>query len=304
MAVVTKQKSPAEKLAELKASIGGLEDLKTMSKFLLYGVSGVGKTVEAQELAQLTTPPDKRILYIDTGEGWVSLKNHPQLMRRTRRMTYQGLAQIELLVDAIKANLPEFDDYGTLIFDEFSTSAKQFLHLVLDANEVKMMTEAPEFKHWGILSRNIERTLWKLLELKETHNIILIAHERTAKNKQGIEQLAPSFMDSISGSVKENMHIVARMTAEVTNKEGAPQYVRKLQVHPTKLVVAKSRIGGLDIQVPPEVFNKRLAQWLEEGGLVDEREVVELESEKQVDQSVADQDVSFTGFEVTTEEGA
>jgi hypothetical protein len=294
-------KSPQQLLEDLKASISGLEDLRTMSKFLLYGVSGVGKTVEAMELAQMTTPEDKRILYIDTGEGWVSLKNHPQLMRRTKRMTYQGLSQIELLVDAIEAKVPGFEDYGTIIFDEFSTSAKQFLHIVLDANDVKMLTEAPEFKHWGILSRNIENTLWKLLRLKESHNLIFIAHERIAKNKQGIEQQAPSFMDSIAASVKENMHVVARMTAEVTNREGAPQYVRKLQVHPTKMVVAKSRIGGLDILVPPEVFNKRLAVWLEEGGLVDEKEVVELASEKQVDSSLVDQDVTFTGFSVEGE---
>lgn len=290
-------------LDELRESITGLDDLKTMSKFLLYGVSGVGKTVEAQELAQMTTPPEKRILYVDTGEGWVSLKNHPQLMRRTQRMTYKNLAQIEFLVEMIKAGVTDFDDYGTIIFDEFSTSAKQFLHLVLDANEVKQMTEAPEFKHWGILSRNIERTLWKLLELKETHNLIFIAHERVAKNKQGIEQQAPSFMDSISGSVKENMHVVGRMTAEVTNREGAPQYVRKLQVHPTKLVVAKSRIGGLDIQVSPDTFNKRVKLWLDQGGsLVDEAKPVELEDEKVVDKSLVDQDVSFTGFNVDESE--
>jgi hypothetical protein len=296
-------KSPAERLQELKDSISGLDDLKTMSKFLLYGVSGVGKTVEAAELAQKTTPENKRILYVDTGEGWVSLKNHPQLMKRTQRMTYKGLSQITDLVEAIQANLAGFDDYGTIIFDEFSTSAKQFLHLVLDANEVKSLTEAPEFKHWGILSRNIEKTLWKLLELKETHNLIFIAHERVAKNKQGIEQQAPSFMESIAASVKENMHVVARMTAEVTNREGAPEYVRKLQVHPTKMVVAKSRIGGLDIQVSPDAFNKRVFDWLESGGkLVDEKEVVALDSEKQVDKSLADQDVTFTGFEVQESE--
>lgn len=295
--------SAAELLEELNSSISDLDDLKTMSKFLLYGESGVGKTVETAELAQLVTPPDKRILYVDTGEGWVSLKNHPQLMRRTKRMTYKGLKQIELLVDAISARVAGFDDYGTIVFDEFSTSAKQFLHLVLDANDVKAMTEAPEFKHWGILSRNIEKTLWKLLELKETHNLFFIAHERTKKNKAtSLEQRGPSFMESIEGTVKENMHVVARMTAEVTNREGAPQYVRKLQVHPTKLVVAKSRIGGLDILVSPDQFNKRVADWLMTGDLVDEQEVVVLESEKQVDKSLADQDVTFTGFTVDESE--
>jgi ABC-type phosphonate transport system ATPase subunit len=67
-----------------------MDEVAQRMKILLYGQSGVGKTVEAMELAQRCTPDDKRILYIDTGEGWVSLLNHPQLMRRTTRSGLQG----------------------------------------------------------------------------------------------------------------------------------------------------------------------------------------------------------------------
>lgn len=296
--------TPQQMLDALRASMDDMSGMSMRMKALLYGVSGVGKTVEAMELAQKCTPPDKRILYIDTGEGWVSLLNHPQLMRRTKRMVYTGLSQIEVLVNAIKAGLPDFNDFGTVVFDEFSTSAKQFLHVVLDATGVDNLTEAPEFKQWGILSRNIEKTVWKLLELKESHNYIFIAHERMKKDKQTkIEMVAPSFMESIEATVKENVHIVARMTAEVSNREGAPQYVRKMQVHPTKLVVAKSRVGKLDILVSPEKFNTRIDEWLKTGGvLVDENEVVELEAEKAVSTELADQAVDFTGYEVTESE--
>lgn len=296
--------SPAALLAELESSIGDMEGMTMRMKALLYGVSGVGKTVEAMELAQKCTPPDKRILYIDTGEGWVSLLNHPHLMARTKRMVYKGYSQIETLVNAIEANVPGYDDYGTIIFDEFSTTAKQYLHVVLDANEVNSLTEAPEFKHWGILSRAVERTVWKLLLLKESHNLILCAHERTKEDKATkIKSIAPSFMDSIEGTVKENVHIVARMTAEVSNREGTPLYIRKVQVHPTKLVTAKSRVGGLDILVSPEAFNKRIDEWLKAGGaLVDEQSEVELENEKPVTREVQDQAVDFTGYEVNETE--
>lgn len=295
--------SAAELLQELKDSIQSMDDVDLRFKGLLYGESGVGKTVEAVHLAQLITPPDKRILHIDTGEGWVSVENHPQLKKRTKRMVYKGLAQINLLVDAIEAGVDGFSDYGTIIFDEFSTAPKKYLHLVLDANSVKEMTEAPEFKHWGILSRQIEKTIWALLRLKETHNLILLAHERTkTKKSTGFERIHPSFMDSIEGTVKENVHIVARMTAEVLNREGAPQYSRTMQVHPTKLVQAKSRVGGLDILVDPNTFNSRVVDWLNKGGkLVDESEVVELDSEKAVSKRLADQDDTFTGFEVDGE---
>lgn len=273
-------------------------------KALLYGESGVGKTVEAFKLAHMCTPPDKRILYMDTGEGWVSLQNHRELMERSQRVAYTGLAQVNTMVQAVQAGLDGWNDYGTIIFDEFSTSAKQFKHVVFKANDLDELTEGFEFKHWGILSRNLEDTYWKLMELRESHNIILVAHERIAdRKKTGISQIAPSFMDSIEGTVKENVHVVARMTAEVVNLQGAPQYHRTMQVHPTKLVVAKSRIGGLDIIVTPDRFNERMQEWLESGGkLSPESAPVTLANESVLESRLANQDEMFTGFEANVSE--
>lgn len=282
-------------LRKLKAP---LDESEIRFKWLLYGESGVGKTIEALQLAQLITPKDKRILHVDTGEGWVSVNNHPQLKQRTDRMIYQGLSQFEALVEAIEEDAEGFDNYGTIIFDEFSTSTKKFLHVVLDTNNVKVLTEGPEFKHWGIMSRNIENTIWALLRLKETHNLIFIAHERTRENKRTkLEMTRPSFQDSIEGVVKENVHVVSRMTGTVDNREGTPMYTRELQVHPTKMVVAKSRVGGLEILTTPSTFNQVVVDWMNSGGqLVDEQEVVELSSEREVSGDFSSQ-TDFTGFE-------
>lgn len=287
-----------ERLAALNESVKELEAKRL--KALIYGESGVGKTVEAQALAQMFTPLDKEILYIDTGEGWVSLENHPQLKKRTKRMVYTGLSQIETMVEVMQAGVPGWNNYGTIIFDEFSTSADNFLHVVLDTNNVKKLTEAPEFKHWGILSRNIKDTIRKLLELKETHHLLFIAHERLREDTiTKRKQVRPDFMDSVERAIKRDMHVIGRMTAEVTNQTGAPIYSRQIQVHPTTLVVGKTRVGGLDIKVNPETFNTRLKQWMDAGGqLVDETEVVELESEKKIAQSLATQSDEFTGYEV------
>ena len=292
-------------LDALKASIQDMDDVALRLKLLLYGVSGVGKTVLAMDLAQKVTAPDKRILFIDTGEGWVSLENHPQLKKRTQRMVYKGLSQITILVDAIKEGAPGFDDFGTIIFDEFSTSSKQFLHLVLEANEIDKLKGAPEYKHWGILSRGLENTIWKLLELKESHHLVLITHEKVRTVKAtGMDVTSTSLGDTVEGTVKENMHIVARMTAKLTNKTGKPVYVRELQVHPSKMVVAKTRVGGLDIFTPPNVLSDRVVDWMQKGGhLVDEKEIVELDTEKQVEGNFADQTEpqEFKGYEVEGE---
>jgi hypothetical protein len=287
-------------LEALRDSIGDLTETDVHLKALLYGNSGVGKTVEAMKLAQLITPKNKKILFVDTGEGWVSLKNHPGLMDRTKRMIYKGLKQFEPLVDAMKEGLEGFDDYGTIVFDEFSTSSKKYLHVVMDATGLGEL-DAPEYKQWGILSRNVNGTIFKLLELKETHNLIFLAHERKDEDKAtGISLTGPSFMDSVSSTVRENMHIVSRMTATVENKSGAPIYKREMQFHPTKMVIAKSRIGGLDIIVSPDRFNQRIVEWIEtDGNEVDEREPVELDSEKPIKGNFSDQ--TFNGFEITGE---
>lgn len=288
----------AKELAALRETIEALDKTKIKFKWLLYGKSGVGKTVEAMEVAQRITPPDQRILFVDTGEGWVSLENHPQLKRRTDRMLYKGMSQFDTLVSAMQEGAEGFNNYGTVVFDEFSTSAKKFLHIVLDATKVDYLTGAPEFKHWGIVSRNLERSVWKMLELKETHNLIFIAHEKTKEDQRTkINVTGPSFMESVEATVKENVHVVSRMTADVENRSGVPNYKRELQVHPTKMVIAKSRVGGLDILTSPAKFNQRAVDWMNTGNLVDEQEVVELESEKEVSGDFSDQ-TDFVGIEV------
>ena len=130
----------AKELAALRATIEELDKTKIKFKWFLYGKSGVGKTVEAMEVAQQVTPPDQRILFVDTGEGWVSLENHPQLKRRTDRMLYKGMSQFDTLVSAMQEGAEGFNNYGTVVFDEFSTSAKKFLHIVLDATKVDYLT--------------------------------------------------------------------------------------------------------------------------------------------------------------------
>lgn len=288
-----------KELDALREAIQPLDLTKIKFKWLLYGKSGVGKTVEAMELAQRITPPDKQILFVDTGEGWVSLENHPQLKRRTNRMLYTGLSQFSTFVAAVTEELEGFDNYGTVVFDEFSTSAKKFLHVVLDATNVNYLTGAPEYKHWGIMSRNLEATVWKLLELKETHNLIFVAHEKTKQDERTkLNLTGPSFMESVEATVKENVHVVSRMTADVENRTGVPKYKRELQLHPTKMVVAKSRVGGLEILASPSKFNDRVVDWMNNSGeLVDEQEVVELESEKEVSGDFSDQ-TDFVGIEV------
>lgn len=298
----------AKTLAALEEAFILADDKRLTFKGLLFGLSGVGKTVEAMEMAQIVTPANKEILFIDTSDGWVSLLNHPQLMKRTRVMAYQGLSQYEALVDAMKEGVGSFGNVGTIVFDEISTTGKRDLVNVLGATKLGEF-EAAEFKHYNIATRRMEKVLTKLLELRESHNLIFVSHMKERKDKV-TERVSkePSVMPAFGESLKEALHVVAFMQADVQHAEkGAKAAVYKwtMQVHPSKTIVAKTRIGGLDVIVSPKVFNDRLRTWItrDDNTMAGDVEPVELQDEIPIKNNtdVSDQ-VAFTGYEIGEEE--
>jgi transcriptional regulator with PAS, ATPase and Fis domain len=107
----------AQILAELQSSMIDMDQLVVDIKTLLYGESGTGKTVFGMQILQEYTPEDKRIVFIDSARGYVSLNNHPELKRRTKRIQFEGLSQIQALANAIKQQKPGFDDIGAVMVD-------------------------------------------------------------------------------------------------------------------------------------------------------------------------------------------
>lgn len=283
------------------------DDKRLTFKGLIFGESGVGKTVEAVRMAQIVTPPDKQILFIDTSDGWVSLLNHKAegILERVRPMAYHGLSQYEALVEALKAGQGSFGSVGTIVFDEISTTAKRDLVNVEKATQLGEF-DAPEFKHYNIATRRMEKVLTKMLELRETHNLIFVSHMKERENKiTKIKKKEPSVMPAFAETLKESLHVVGFMKADIKHDEkgGTPKYVYTMQVHPSKMVTAKTRIGGLDVIVDPVKFNERLVTWIsrndntmEDG----ERSEVELNDEIQVGGDADDQ-APFAGFEVEEE---
>lgn len=294
-------------LAELEKTFILADDKNLTFKGLFFGESGVGKTVEAVRVAQIVTPPDKQILFIDTSDGWVSLLNHKAegILERVRPMAYRGLSQYEALVEALKEGAGSFGSVGTIIFDEISTTAKRDLVTVEKATDLGEF-DAPEFKHYNIATRRMEKVLTKLLELRESHNLIFVSHMKERENKvTKIKKKEPSVMPAFSETLKESLHVVGFMTADIKHGEkgGTPQYVYKMQVHPSMMVTAKTRIGGLDVIVDPKKFNERLVTWISRNDTtmeVGERAEVVLNDEIRVGGDADDQ-APFAGFEVEEE---
>lgn len=235
-------------------------------KGCIYGDSGFGKTVCAVQLAQAITPDGKTIEYIDFLEGWVALLNHKAegLLNNVHREAYEGISQIEVLAKFIKMGVTPFDNIGTVILDEFSSMVKADLDTVVKSRAAKDSSKDPNVPTQPDFYAGTERARRALTELLQANvNVIIVAHIREDKDKSGAVVTRPAFMPNFSDTFRQMMHLVAHLTAEeFTAEDGTATYKRSLQVHPTRRVNAKTRIGGLLPNVPPDALIPAVVEWM------------------------------------------
>lgn len=238
-----------------------LTDSQPNFKGLIYGVSGVGKTVAAIQIAQEITPPDKTIQYIDTAQGWVSLMNHRELITdRVKRMKYINLMQIEALVRAMKLGEEEFAQIGTVVFDESTSAADTALDEVLKyraSQDRAKDPDTPTQPDYNTTTNRVRKTFNELLTL-EGVNVIFVAHARKDKDNRNVEVVSPSFLPKLGQKIKQPLHLIAHLSGNEIDQK----YVRIFQVHPTRTIDAKCRIGGLPPQVEYPLLITQLKGWL------------------------------------------
>lgn len=252
-------------LEELNKSIVDLNSERPTAKIMIYGESGVGKTVAALEIAQKIRPTGTKILYVDAVEGWVSLLNHPGLTNDVQRMVYQGISQLDAAEQAMREGLAPFDNIGVLVTDELSTIAKFDLDNVLKGrskNDPSKDPDVPTQPDFFANTERMRRACMKMFRLP-IHQIHL-AHMRDDKDDKQKVTIRPDFMPKLSKSIREGLSVMAYMQAnERTKSDGTVEYVRSLQTHPTTRVTAKSRIGGLGIHCTVSEFISVTQRWLQ-----------------------------------------
>lgn len=266
------------------------------ARLLFYGDSGGGKSVLAIRVAQAITPPDQVIAYVDTSQGWVSLKNHsPELRKRVRLIKYEGWSQLGTIVEAIKwarknpGKLPRWENVGCIIVDEWSTVVRTDLNLT-----TKVRAESPEgikdgkdpfTPVWPDMRNSTHKasTMEKDILDLDIH-VILTCHERTDKMRNGDTKTTMTLMKETREYIKEPLHLVGRVTADIVEgSSNSNTYKRRVQCQPTRLVDAKSRIGGLGVTEEFGPLISKIRQWLNEGSeLVDESAEVTTQEEATV----------------------
>lgn len=241
-----------------------LDTIHPNFKGLIYGESGFGKTVKTMEIAQAITPPGKTIEFIDFLEGWVSLLNHPGLTRRTNRQQYEGLSQLEFLAKAIKLGIEPFDVVGTVVIDEISAMGKSDLDIVLKTRAKNDKSKDPNVPTQPDFYANTERMRRTVTELLQADiNVLFVAHIREDKLSNGRVVTRPAFMPAFSEIFRQMLHMVANLSAEeFTAEDGTQDYVRAFQVHPTRSISAKTRVGGLPVTVDSETLIPAIIEWM------------------------------------------
>jgi hypothetical protein len=242
------------------------EDVQNITG-IIYGDNGGGKTVLAVKLAQaiLKWKGGGEILFLDAVNAWRSLKNHPELQPNLKRIPYSGKTQLDTIISAIESRPAGFENFKVIILDEASSMTDKDGDTVLAARAAKDPGKDPDVltqPDMGATTERMRRSVIKLL--RQDISVIFVAHQREDEDKSvGYKRIRPRFMPKFSGTIREGLDFVGHMTASPSqNSNGELAYQRFIQVHPSRAVIAKTRVGGLKLKETPDDFVAGVIRWL------------------------------------------
>ena len=247
-------------LAHLESKMQDMDLLAGGLQAIVYGDSGVGKTVAAMLLAAEITPAEKIILHIDTAQGYKVRKNHDRLMQRKfHRIQFTSIADLMKIADLVDKGAGFLGSVGAVIFDESTTMAAEDLQVVLgqrsqfkDPGKDPNALTLPDF---GQAQQRFTNLVSKFAKLNGVH-CIHIGHVRTDTTPSGGVAYSPSYTPKLGAVLRQPMDLVTYMTI---NEENA----RVFRNHPMKGIVAKSRVKDLAPQTGFGELVKRTTEWLE-----------------------------------------
>lgn len=245
-------------------------------KGILYGDPGVGKTVLGASIGK------KVLLIAGDPDGWQSLINHPELGlgSRIKVMEYKGLSQLEYVADAIVEGVKPFQEFDTVNLDTLSHISGVDLDLVTRVNIKKKgfkggeeSLENMKFDYerdmFGVYNQNALR-IKSMIHKFFSANVNIVASAHTYQRKiraTNTERTEPLFPPAVLAAINANVSLMAYMTANEAgvDSDGTVKYHRQIQYHPTRTILAKTRIGGLPVTEDDPELKPTVEEWLAKG---------------------------------------
>lgn len=278
----------AKAVQDLLASMTDMKAMHVPAMIGIYGDQGTGKTKTGMEFLQRITPPEKKIVYIDSAANWTTLQNHPELMNRVKFMEYENMEQLQALATVLRTQPALREKIGAVMMDEYSImSARDQAWIV----RVRSEQFAQENKFKDPYQPTLPDYLGQKIRSGETVNMFLaskvhcvfIAHEKL----DDIKVIQPDFPEKTGKEWQRLLHGVYHATYEEPN--GKPTY--KLQLKPVNRISAKNRIGGLGTYATIEEIADAYKQW----GITEDKPqgIVEEAIEETNDSDQGDADAEF-----------
>lgn len=245
-------------------------------KGIIYGDPGVGKTVLGSTIGD-------KILFVSADpDGYQSLINHPELGLGTRikPMEYKGISQLEYLADAVVEGIKPFSEFDTINLDTLSHISGMDLDTVLKVKidragyrggvvSLENMKFDYEKDMFGVYNQNATRIKGALYKLFTANvNIVATAHTYQRKIRAtNTEQTQPLFPPAVLAAINANVSLMAYLTANDAglDSDGSVKYARQIQYHPTRTIMAKTRIGGLPTTEDNPNLREIVDNWLAKG---------------------------------------
>lgn len=252
--------SPTERtfLAHLEASMKEMDEIPGGLQAIIYGESGIGKTVAAMRMAVYLTPPEKTIVYIDSAQGYKVRRNHPDILaRKMQRISYTTLTDLMGLCGIIEKQAEPLENVGAVIFDESTSMAADDLQVVVK-NRAKFKTgdlEAVATPDYGVAQNRFMGLINRYSRLDGIH-CIHIGHVRSDTLPSGLPQFSPSYTPKLGAVLRQPMDLVTYMTMNEKNE-------RMFRNWPAKGIIAKSRVKGLEPNSDFKTLLRRTMDWLE-----------------------------------------
>jgi hypothetical protein len=181
------------------------------------------------------------------------------------RLRVKDYADLFGFATALGNHAKGFTDYDVVIVDELSSMSQDALDDVVTEKTGDINGEV-DWTYYKSAGRRVMSVLNKLHDVEGLH-VIVVAHERKDLLRPKVFVTSPAFNPSLMGDVGKIMHVIANCSRIVEGSEAATTFRFIIQSQLSKLVTAKSRIGGMPTYLDPTEFVGVIDNWVSSGAI-------------------------------------